>query len=55
MINKIVLLPDIHHPYHNKPAVNAVFQFIKWFKPHAINILGDGMNMDFCNHWKRKQ
>jgi len=54
LINKIVLLPDFHHPYHNKDAVRAVFQFIKWFRPHAINILGDGMNMDWANHWKKK-
>lgn len=55
MIRKVVLLPDFHHPYHNKPSVSAVFQFIKWFKPHGINILGDGMNMDPFNHWKKKQ
>lgn len=55
MIKKIVLLPDFHHPHINKPAVDAVFQFIKYFKPHAVNILGDGMNMNFANHWKRKQ
>ncbi len=52
MIKRIVLLPDFHHPHHNKPATNAVFKFIKSFKPHAINILGDGMNMDSVNHWK---
>lgn len=55
MINRVVLLPDFHHPYHNKEAVKAVFQFIRWFKPHAINILGDAMNMDVFNHWKKKQ
>ena len=52
MIKKIVLLPDFHHPHHNKPAVDAVFQFVKWFKPHAVNIMGDAMNMDAINHWK---
>jgi len=35
MIRRIVLLPDIHYPKHNKPAIEAVFQFVKWFKPHA--------------------
>ena len=55
MIKRIVLLPDFHHPHHNKPAVNAVFQFIEYFKPHEINILGDGMNMDAVNHWKKKE
>ena len=52
MIKRIVLLPDFHHPHINKPAVDAVFQFIKWFKPHAVNITGDAMNMDAVNHWK---
>lgn len=52
---KVVLLPDFHHPHHNKIAVNAVFKFIKWFKPHAVNIIGDGMNMDSVNHWKQER
>lgn len=55
MIKRGVLLPDFHHPHINISAVDAVFQFIKWFKPHFVNIMGDAMNMDFCNHWKRKQ
>ena len=55
MIKRIVLLPDFHHPHHAKLAVNAVFQFVKWFKPDGINLLGDAMNMDFANHWKRKE
>ena len=52
MIKRVVLLPDFHHPHINRPAVDAVFQFIRWFKPHAVNILGDAMNMDAVNHWK---
>jgi len=52
LIKRIILLPDFHHPHHNKTAVEAVFQFIKYFKPHAANILGDAMNMDAVNHWK---
>jgi len=52
LIKRIVLLPDIHHPHHNKLAINAVFKFIKYFKPHAVNIMGDAMNMDAVNHWK---
>ena len=51
-IKRVVLLPDIHHPHHNKEAIKAVFQFIRYFKPHAVNILGDAMNMDAVNHWK---
>jgi len=54
MIKRILLYPDFHHPHHNKLAVNAVFKFTKWFKPHAVNITGDGMNMDSVNHWKKE-
>ena len=53
MIKRVILLPDFHHPHINKPAVDGVFQFIEWFKPHAVNILGDAMNMDAVNHWKK--
>jgi len=52
VLKKVVLLPDFHHPHQNKEATRAVFQFLKWFKPHAVNILGDAMNMDAVNHWK---
>jgi len=52
LIKRIILLPDLHHPHINRPAINAVFQFIKQFKPDVINILGDAMNMDAVNHWK---
>ncbi|NLZ95993.1 MAG: hypothetical protein GX921_09255 [Bacteroidales bacterium] len=54
-IKRVVLLPDIHHPHHNKEAIKAVFQFIRYFKPHAVNILGDAMNMDAVNHWKQEK
>lgn len=54
-VKRVVLLPDIHHPHHNKAAIGAVFQFIKYFKPHAVNILGDAMNMDAVNHWKQER
>jgi len=54
-VKKVILLPDFHHPYHNKKAVKAVFEFIKWFKPDEVNILGDAMNMNFANHWKIKE
>ncbi len=52
MIKRYVLLPDFHHPHINKGAVDAVFEFIEYFKPDAVNILGDAMNMDSINHWE---
>ena len=53
MINKIVLLPDIHYPHHNEIAISAAFQFTKWFRPHSVCIMGDALNMDAVNHWKK--
>lgn len=52
-IKRVVLLPDIHYPHHNPEAFRAVLKFIKWFNPHEVNLLGDAMNMDTVNHWKR--
>lgn len=50
---KVVLLPDLHHPHHNIAAWRAVLQFIEWFKPDEVNLLGDAMNMDAVDHWLR--
>ena len=50
---KIVLLPDFHHPHHNVPALRAVLQFLEYFKPNEVNLIGDAMNMDAVDHWLR--
>jgi len=55
MLRRVILLPDFHYPHIDESSVNAVFKFIKWFRPHDINIIGDGMNMDAVNHWKRER
>lgn len=52
MIKRIILLPDFHHPHQNKGGVEAVFQFIEWFRPDGICLLGDALNMDSINHWE---
>jgi len=54
-IQRVVLLPDIHHPYQDQAVFNAILKFIKWFKPDEVNITGDGMNMDAVNHWKMQK
>lgn len=51
-LEKIVILPDIHHPYQDKPAMNAALNFIDYFKPDNIILLGDAMEMRSINHWK---
>jgi len=55
MLQKIVLLPDIHYPHQNRIAIKAVFQFIKWFKPNTVVILGDALEMESVNHWQREK
>jgi len=52
---RVVLLPDIHHPYYEKKTFGAVKSFVKWFKPHTLILLGDAMNMDSVSHWLRSQ
>jgi len=54
-LEKIVLLPDIHHPYHDKSALSAVFSFIDYFKPNEIVLLGDAMEMRSIDHWKQEK
>ena len=48
-----VVLPDIHHPYQDKPSVNAVFQFLGDYGKmlNGLILLGDQMDMDAVSHW----
>jgi len=48
---RVVLLPDIHHPYHDENCLNAVYHFLKWFKPDELVLLGDAMDMTAASHW----
>lgn len=37
----ILIVPDVHAPYHNKRAVRLMLRVAKDLKPHTIVILGD--------------
>ena len=50
-IKKSVLLPDIHYPFQDKPSMKAVFQFLRWFNPDEVILLGDAMDMTAASHW----
>jgi len=52
---RVVLLPDIHYPFQDEPSINAVFQFIKWFKPDETILLGDAMDMTAASHWLKEK
>lgn len=54
-MKKCVVIPDIHHPYHNKKAWFAILKFIKWFKPQVLVLLGDAIEMRAIDHWKREK
>lgn len=43
-IIRTIVLPDIHTPLHHKPSINAIFDFISYWKPHKLIQLGD-----FCD------
>jgi len=54
-MKKAILLPDLHHPYHNKRAWKAVLSFIKWFRPNTIVLMGDALEMRAIDHWKKEK
>jgi len=38
---KVLFVPDIHAPYHDNKAINAMLAYAKWFKPDVVIYLGD--------------
>ena len=44
MIEKTVIISDIHLPHHDPKAVSTMFNFVKGFKPHKVIIAGDMMD-----------
>jgi len=50
-----VILPDIHHPYHDKACMNAVFSFLKDYgkKLSWLILNGDAMDCETVSHWMK--
>ena len=48
-----VILPDIHHPYHDKGSIRAVFEFLEDYGKELsyLVLLGDQMDMQSMSHW----
>jgi predicted phosphodiesterase len=40
-LERILIIPDIHSPYHDKKAVDLMLKAAHKFKPHHVLILGD--------------
>lgn len=45
-MERIVVLPDIHCPNHNKEAINAILKFNRVYKPTVLIQLGDFCDWD---------
>jgi len=57
--NRILLLSDIHIPYHSIQALTAVFDFAKHEKPDAILLNGDTLDFfglsKFCKDPRKRK
>lgn len=38
---RTVIISDIHAPYHDVNAINALLSFLTWFLPHTVIFIGD--------------
>jgi len=54
-IHRAIILPDIHYPLHDEPSWNAVLEFVPFFKPDEIVLLGDALEMQAIDHWKEEK
>jgi len=52
---RVVLLPDIHYPFHDELCMKAVYNFIRWFKPDELVLIGDAMDMTAASHWLKEK
>ena len=40
-MERILLIPDCHRPYHDRKAWATMMQAARWFKPHIVVLMGD--------------
>lgn len=62
---KQMFISDLQFPYHDKRALDLWFKVLKWYKPDAVDILGDisdqkgyskyvsGSSAEFLNQYKK--
>lgn len=48
---RIVVLPDIHVPAHNKKLMWAVLEFLKDYQPHIVILIGDVADVFALSRW----
>ena len=52
LINKAVVTPDKHFPYHDVPAINCLVKCIEKIKPTMYIDLGDVGEWESVSHWQ---
>jgi hypothetical protein len=50
---RMVALPDVHCPAHNKRVFWSVLQFLKWYRPHVVLFIGDVADMFQLSTWPK--
>ena len=48
---KVLFIPDIHAPYHDPKAINALIAFATWFKPDIVFYMGDLIDFYAISHF----
>lgn len=48
---KMIVLPDIHVPAHNKKLLWAVLEFCKDYQPHIVIVIGDVADIFALSRW----
>jgi hypothetical protein len=54
-IQKVVLLPDIHHPHYDERVMDSVGQFIMDYDPDELVYMGDQLSLDCISGWNRNK
>lgn len=54
-IQKTVLLPDIHHPFHDKKCMDVVAEFIIDYQPNELVYMGDQLSLDCISSWNKRK
>lgn len=48
---KWLFCSDVHFPYHDRRSVELWLKVLKWFKPQAVDLLGDIDDADSTSRW----
>jgi predicted phosphodiesterase len=48
---KWIFCSDVHFPYHDPRSVELWLKVVKWFKPDAVDLLGDIDDADSTSRW----